>query len=175
MGASFSPRGNRLWVLGASVLVFLLARPGHTVDRAPVPRERCTSDIQLPFSISVMPVGTPRPGAALRVRVDIQAVRDFEDATLRVLAPSDVAVTAGRTADLGPLSPHAPRQHEFTFVVPPRGARQTVDVKVAARLEDGRVFEGGATLNLSFEEEASRVVTEADGSTVREVLARRIP
>lgn len=170
MGASFLPRG---FFFTASVLVLVLAGPGHTVDRAPAERERCTSDIQLPLSVRVVPVDTPHPGAALRVRVDIQAMRDFEDATLRVVAPLDVAVAAGWTADLGPLSPHAPRQHEFTVIVPASGAR-TVDVKVAAHLEDGRVFEQGATLILNFEEEASREVTEADGTKVREVLARRI-
>jgi hypothetical protein len=171
MGASLPPRGL---FLAAMVPVLVLAGPGHTVDRTPVQRERCTSDIQLPFSIQVVPIETPHPGAALRVRVEVQAVRDFEDATLQVMAPSDVAVSVGRTADLGPLSPRAPRQHEFTLIVPPAGARRNVDVKVRALLEDGRVFEGGATLVLNFQAEASREVTEADGTKVREVLARRI-
>jgi hypothetical protein len=158
-----------LVVLG---LCSALVVSGQAQNRAA--QERCTGDVMLPLSVRVFPVETPHPGAALRVRVEVEAERPFAEVSLRVLAPPDVPVTAGQTRELGELVPQRPVQHEFTIVVPSHGQRRTVDVKVRAALDDGLTFEQGATLNLSFQDEPSRVVTDQSGNRVREVLARRI-
>jgi len=137
-------------------------------------REECTGDVELPIHVRVIPEDTPHPGAALRVRVEVEAERPFSESTVRVLPPADVSVRSGRTADLGPLAVGRPRQHEFIIVVPAHGQRRTVDVMVRVASDDGLTIEQGATLNLSFQDEPSRVVTEEDGTQVREVPARRI-
>jgi hypothetical protein len=165
------------WRLGlsafaAALLLSALLLSGHS----PMGREReqCTGDVQLPITVRVIPEETPHPGAALRVRVEVEALRSFGDATVSVLAPADVPVTAGGRGELGPLAEHRPVSHAFTIVVPAHGERRTVDVKVRAQSDDGFAIEQGATLNLSFEDEPGRVVTDQNGTRIREVPARRI-
>lgn len=137
-------------------------------------RERCTGDVELPIQVRIVPEGTPHPGAALRVRVEVEGKRPFSETAIRVLPPADVPVTAGRTADLGPLAVGRPVEHQFTIVIPAHGQRRTVDVIVRAASDEGFTIEQGATLNVSFQDEPSRLVTEEDGTQVREVPARRI-
>jgi hypothetical protein len=172
MGIFVQLRRISAWLLGISAFMAALLLSGNAPSgRA---RERCTVDIQLPITVRVLPEDTPHPGAALRVRVEVEAKRPFSEATVSVLAPADVPVMSGKRGDLGPLAVGRPAEHTFTIVVPPHGQRRTVDVKVRAALDDGFTIEQGATLNLSFEDEPSRVVTEKDGTKVREVPARRI-
>lgn len=172
MGLTFHSRPLSAWFLGLAAVMAALVVSGE----APMggPRERCAGDVELPIHVRVVAVETPHPGAALRVRVDVEALRPFGDASISVLAPADVPVTAGRRKDLGPLAVGRPVQHEFTILVPAHGQRRTVDVHVRAGSDDGFTIEQGATLNLSFEDEPSRVVADQNGAPVREVLARRI-
>jgi len=170
---SFLPfRRTGAWLLGLCAVGAALLLSGHTPTG--ITRERCTGDVQLPITVRVFPEDTPHPGAAVRVRVEVEALRPFGDASISVLSPADVPVTAGQTRDLGPLAEHRPVTHEFTVVVPTHGQRRTVDVTVHAASDDGFAVEQGATLNLSFENEPSRVVTDQNGTPVREVPARRI-
>ena len=160
------------WLFGLSAFAAAFLLSGHSPMGSE--REHCTGDVQLPITVRVIPEGTPHPGAALRVRVDVEALRSFGDATVSVLAPADVPVTTGRRGELGPLAEHRPVSHAFTIVVPAHGQRRTVDVKVRAESDDGFAIEQGATLNLSFEDEPGRVVTDQNGTQIREVPARRI-
>ena len=172
MNFTFHTRPLSAWFLGLAAVVAALVVSGEApLGRA---RERCTGDVELPIHVRVVAAETPHPGAALRVRVDVEALRPFADASISVLAPADVPVTAGRQRHLGPLAVGRPVEHEFTIVVPAHGQRRTVDVHVRAGSDDGFTIEQGATLNLSFEEEPSRVVADQNGTRVREVLARRI-
>jgi hypothetical protein len=165
-------RRRGAWLLGISALMAAFVLSGNVPSDGA--RERCTSDVQLPITVRVLPEETPHPGAALRVRVEIEALRPFGEASVTVLAPGDVPVTAGRTRDLGPLAEHRPVEHEFAIIVPAHGQRRTVDVTVRAATDDGLTVVQGATLNLSFEDEPSRVVVDQNGAQVREVPARRI-
>jgi hypothetical protein len=175
----YAPMGRfvhvrRLSACLLGILAFLSA--GLLSGQAPsgAIRERCTGDVELPIQVRVIPEDTPHPGAALRVRVLVEAKRPFSETAIRVLPPADVPVRSGRTADLGPLAVGRPVHHEFTIVIPAHGQRRTVDVVVRATSDEGLTIEQGATLNVSFDDEPSRVVTEEDGTKVREVPARRI-
>ena len=172
MGPSVHLRRLSAYLLGISALWAALLLSGNAP--AGSRRERCTGDIQLPLVVRVVPEDTPHPGAALRVRVEVEALRPFSEVSVTVLPPADVQVTAGRARALGPLGEHQHAEHEFAIVVPAHGQRRTVDVKVNASSDDGLSIEQGATLNLSFEDEPSRIVTDQNGVQVREIPARRI-
>ena len=162
-----------LGVLAALSIVFLAGSRDH--DPNATSGDRSSIDVALPLVVRVVPQGEPHPGRALRVRVEIEAFRDFADADLRILPAPDVALSSAPQRSLGKLQARKPVAEEFTVVVPAHGERRTVDVRVRAVVDDGPVMEQGATLNLSFAEEPSRVVTDAKGQQVREVPARRVP
>ena len=172
----FTARRPGAWLLVISALCCVtLLGGGRSQDLSAASRERCSMDVALPLVVRLLPQGEPRPGAALRVRVEVEAFRDFSDAELRILPTPDVALLSAPRRSLGRLNVRKPVNDEFTVVVPGHGERRTVDVRVRAVVEDGLVMEQGATLNLSFAEEQSRVVTDANGVLVREVPARRVP
>jgi hypothetical protein len=172
MGLFIHMRRLSACLLGITALLAAVLLSGQAPSGAA--RERCTGDVELPIQVRVIPEETPHPGAALRVRVEVETKRPFSETAIRVLAPADVPVMAGRTAELGPLAVGRPVHHEFTIVVPAHGQRRTVDVIVRAASDEGLTIEQGATLNVSFQDEPSRLVTEVDGTQVREVPARRI-
>ena len=172
MRPPLTARRQNAWLLGISALCCATLLGGGRSQPSP---ERCLLDVALPLVVRVLPQGEPHPGAALRVRVEVEAFRDFADADLRILPAPDVALLSTPGRSLGQLNARKPVSEEFTVVVPPHGERRTVDVRVRAVVDDGPVMEQGATLNLSFTEEPSRVVTDANGVLVREVPARRVP
>jgi hypothetical protein len=172
MGFLIHSRPMSAWFLGIAAVMAAVLVSGETpMGRA---RERCTGDVELPIHVRLVPVQTPHPGALLQVRVEVEALRPFSEASITVRAPADVPVTAGQHRELGPLTEGRSFEHEFTILVPAHGQRRTVDVHVRAGSDDGFTIDQGATLNLSFEDEPSRVVTDQDGTLVREVPARRI-
>ena len=176
MRQPLTARRRSAWLLGISALCCVtFLGGGRSEDLDTASPERCSIDVALPLVVRVVPQNEPHPGAALRVRVEIEAFRDFADADLRVLPPSDVALLSTPRRSLGQLNARKPISEEFTLVVPPHGERRTVDVRVRAVVDDGPAMEQGATLNLSFAEEPSRVVTDANGVLVREVPAERVP
>ena len=170
----FAARRWSALFLGVSLVCCIVLLAGNRSKDA-APPQRSSIDVALPLEVRLLPLGEPRPGAALRVRVEVEAFRDFADADLVILAPSDVSLLSASRRSLGKLNARKPLGDEFTVVVPPHGERRTVDVRVRAVVDDGPVMEQGTTLNLSFAEEPSRVVTDANGVQVREVLARRVP
>jgi hypothetical protein len=138
-----------------------------------VPVGACSREVSHPLSVRLEPLSPPTPGAALTARVEVTAHRLVDDVEILVRPPAGVSVLAGQSARLGLLRADTPASVTFTIQLPPDETRRTVDVLVRGHV-DGSPVMRGATLNLNFREEPSRLVIRPDGRRVREVPARRI-
>ncbi|HET9234529.1 MAG TPA: hypothetical protein VFP10_10340, partial [Candidatus Eisenbacteria bacterium] len=121
MRLHLTARRRGAWLLGISALFCVTLLGGGRSQDLNVNaayREQCSMDVALPLEVRVLPQGAPHPGAALRVRVEIEAFRDFADADLRILPPPDVSLLSSPRRPLGRLNVRKKVTEEFTVVVP---------------------------------------------------------
>lgn len=133
----------------------------------------CATDVSHPIQLQVSRLGDLRPGAVVTARVDVTSSIHLDEVTVRVKSPADVRLLSTPAADLGLVRAGEARSHTFSLVAPRGNSRRTVEILVEGR-QDGVLISRGAVLNLSFEDEPSRIVTTPDGRRVREVRARKI-
>jgi hypothetical protein len=157
-----------------SVLLAVAAAGGEPRP-APVvpPPVGCAADLSYPLQVSVVPLGAVRGDSPVAARIEVSSRIPLDDVTVRVVPDAGVRVLATPAADLGLVRAGEARGTDFT-VLPAAGApRRTVEVMVEGTADGVRIT-GGAVLNLVFEPEPDRLVTDPDGETVHEVPARRI-
>jgi hypothetical protein len=126
-----------------------------------------------PLQVHVVPQGPVRPGAALSATVTVTSRRALDGVTLRVEAPSDVALLSAPSRGLGAFQAGEERSDVVTLIAPRGGPRRTVHILVTGTA-DGVPVSRGAVLNLALDEEPAREVAAPDGRTIREVRARKV-
>jgi len=172
------PNPVRLTILMASVLIpaaalAVLLHGDRAPDPVPARAVRDAADVAFPFDVRVTPLDPLRPGRRLRARVEVISRRLLDEVTVSVPRPGPVSPVDNPGARLGLLRAGEMRSAVVTITLPPGRDRRTVDFQVRGEI-DGLPLVRGASLNLVYEPEPSRIVVAPDGRRIHEVPARRI-
>ncbi len=141
---------------------------GTTVP-APVPA--CREDVSPPLEARAVVLDPLAPGARVRVRLEVTAHRLIDG--VRIEVPGGAVRARVPEPALGLLRRGETRSQILILILPHDRLRRTVDLRVSGDV-DGLPVTRGATVNLDFDPEPSRLVTAPDGRRIREVPATRI-
>jgi hypothetical protein len=151
-----------------------VAPPADPEDPPAIAADRlCAADAQHPLRIDLVPAGAPRPGERWSVRVRVSAQRLVDDVSLDVRPSAGVTLETPVRESLGLLHSGGVNERVLTFRLPADRTRRTVDIVAVGHI-DGMPVARGATLNVNYDPEPSRLVVTADGRRIREVQARRV-
>jgi hypothetical protein len=179
------PLGTRVWkrpdrfrltILIVSILLLaasFAALSRRAPDPAPARGLHDAADVAFPFDVRVVPLDPLHPGRALRARVEVTSRRLLDDVTVTVPAPGPVGPVENPGGHLGSMRAGDVRSTVVVLTLPPGRTRRTVDFRVTANI-DGWPVVRGASLNVVYEREPSRIVIAPDGRRIHEVTARRI-
>ncbi len=175
------PLGPRAWkrpdALRLAAFLLLIAALASLPRRPPVPEPSrsldCAADLAFPFDVRVVPLDPLRPGKALRARVEVTSRRLLDRVAVTLPGPGSVGPVENPGGRLGLMRAGEMRSAVVTVTLPPGRVRRTLDFRVQAEI-DGWPVVRGASLNLVYDAEPSRVVTAPGGRRIREVPARRI-